>query len=180
MKLSTRLTLTGILLYLLFLIPVLWQHYAHETSESIFDSNKLSGLTIAGFVLPGLLMGMAWIWKDDHLTTSNLNKIFFLSGCILLYVVVPLAGMDDPMALALWCCLCSIALLLLHHYFLQAASPLPGLVLRGIFAAATGISPLLLCMYCFRLEDEKLLWVGFLSFPLWGYLMGKTIEKSRK
>ena len=176
MKLNQKLSLIGLLLYLLF--SVLAFRIPAQTAD--VEAKALSSpytllLFALGFFLPGFTMSVGWASQEQ--TEKNFSRqALFVIGGTALYSLAMLAGIDDTLGLFTWMCLSSCGLLLLHHHLLKPLQPLPRKLFAGLAATAFSMIPIVLALSCFRFQSPLLVWLGFLSFPLWGKLIGKVVE----
>ena len=179
MKLNQKLSFIGLLFYLLFSalafrIPPGTEQTADVEAKALSSPYALL-LFALGFFLPGFAMSMGWA-SQRRAEKNFTRRVLFVIGGTALYSLAMLAGIDDTLGLFTWMCLSSCGLLLLHHYLLEPLQPLPRKLFIGLGAAAFSMIPIVLALSWFRIESPLLVWIGFLSFPLWGKLMGKVAE----
>ncbi len=175
MKLSKKLSLIGLMIYIFFCLLALWaeQGEGSEAEPEALSFAHLTPLFFSSFFLPGFLMSLAWARQKQREKKFSKSALFVLGGTAL-YSLTLLAGIDDPLGLFSWVCLSSCGLLLLHHHLLEPLNPLPQKLLLGLIAAAVSMIPITLALKCFTLGNSLLVFTGFLSYPLWGWLMGNV------
>ncbi len=167
-----RLVFTGMGLYLAFVVIVHW-----------FDGENLSAepplvpvwpvLFFAVSFVPGFSMSLAWVWE---LRKPLMRKVQFVCAGTALYALLILVGMDSPVGLLLWAGLSSCAWLLLHHRILESLPNLPGKMLSCLLASFLAVLPAFWAMQTMPLADKATAFWSFLSFPVWGWLMGRVVE----
>jgi len=62
MKLSSKLSLIGLVIYIFFCLLALWSRQREEVATDVGSLNLagIATLFFAGFFLPGFLMSLAW------------------------------------------------------------------------------------------------------------------------
>ena len=172
MKSSNRLAFVGTGLYF-SCVALLYAFRTEEQSAEILKPVHQPVLFLLALFLPGLSMSLAWVWTQPK---AFFDKLLFVFCSTSLYSLVILAGMDSPLTLLLWIGLGSCTLLLLHHHLLEELQALPTKLLKALLGATLAALPLFTAMQNLLLDDKELIFLGFLSFPAWGWLMGRLVE----
>jgi len=174
MKSNNRLAFVGTGLYLGCVVLLYAFHQPEEQNAEILKPVHRPILFLSALFLPGLSMSLAWVWTQPK---SFFDKALFVFTSTALYSLVILVGMDSPLTLLLWIVLGSCTLLLLHHHLLEELQALPTKLLKALFGVTLAALPLFAAMQNLLLGDKELVFLGFLSFPAWGWLMGRLVER---
>ncbi|MEM7102229.1 MAG: hypothetical protein AAF502_03785 [Bacteroidota bacterium] len=182
-KVLRNTVISGITLLLLFLLfKVSNDPDAPRTIDNI-SSTRSTLLFISAFILPGLLFGMAVAAGTPRLENKQVNKLFYVILCGLLYVGLFIPSIRSATHVLVFSGLGAFGVTVLYHLLINKLNSLPIYALIAAVGGMLAALPMFLFFDSPEMEEglkDKMPFLPLLIFPIWHILVGGIIAKGAK